>query len=542
MVASPLPPPSKPGAGFSAQVRKELVNAEKIAKGFLDARQYDAEAVETVLSSIKIWPTQARPNVTATGKPVSGMCLGLVNVLGGVGMQVSAISKFCPQMTILVARYARSSIKNGPDDSAFPFSSVQVNHNYAAKRHVDGNNIGPSYICSVGEHAGGKLWVADTYVESASEEEGSKAVILRGGGGEGLVDCHRNWQLFNGNAEHETRPFHATATGACLRISMVAFTHSSYCKLTPNVAEELRVLGFTAGSSDGVELPFFQSFRLDKTELSGDALAQYELLCAKRRASAPPPSAQGSVAVECNGYTAGRGAGWISFATGSSQASLKKRKINSFFTSTAKPKKADSKTEEESPKEEPIAFDLPAKKNGRVEASATIDHAGVVRIDLPRNRTGLWVAELDVKASSKISLLAIQRFDVYKETKKETKALVDYVGKLPTGRVLVLSITDTAIAKTRPLAPEFYACLREIGAPTQTEPIGYRQPFALIGVKGMRETAVCALDKTKVILRLEATLERQGDIVQLSNPKIERTDITEHIIAGTGGGGKEVSQ
>ena len=32
-----------------------------------------------------------------------------------------------------------------------------------AKKHVDGNNIGPSYIIALGEHDGGGLWTADKY-------------------------------------------------------------------------------------------------------------------------------------------------------------------------------------------------------------------------------------------------------------------------------------------------------------------------------------------------------------------------------------------
>ena len=44
-------------------------------------------------------------------------------------------------------------------------------------RHVDGNNLGPSYIMSLGEHTGGKLWTAD----------------------QGEIDCHKKWAKFDGN-------------------------------------------------------------------------------------------------------------------------------------------------------------------------------------------------------------------------------------------------------------------------------------------------------------------------------------------------------
>ncbi|KAH8074992.1 hydrolase [Aureococcus anophagefferens] len=83
---------------------------------------------------------QARPNVSPNEKPVTGMCLGAVNVLGGVGMQVSAVSQNFPKLTELVTAWTRAELPG------FPFSSLQINYNYAAKKHVDSNNIGPSYI------------------------------------------------------------------------------------------------------------------------------------------------------------------------------------------------------------------------------------------------------------------------------------------------------------------------------------------------------------------------------------------------------------
>ena len=54
-----------------------------------------------------------------------------------------------------------------------------------AKKHVDGNNIGPSYIISLGKHTGGNLWTAD----------------------QGIIECHDQWKLFDGNTEHYTTPF-----------------------------------------------------------------------------------------------------------------------------------------------------------------------------------------------------------------------------------------------------------------------------------------------------------------------------------------------
>ncbi len=41
----------------------------------------------------------------------------------------------------------------------FAFTSVQVNHNYKCKKHIDGRNIGESMIIGIGNYTGGRLCV-----------------------------------------------------------------------------------------------------------------------------------------------------------------------------------------------------------------------------------------------------------------------------------------------------------------------------------------------------------------------------------------------
>jgi len=65
-----------------------------------------------------------------------------------VGMQLSAVSQNFQNLVKLVCAWTTKEL---PD---FPFSSLQINYNYAARKHVDGNNIGPSYIRSLGKHTG----------------------------------------------------------------------------------------------------------------------------------------------------------------------------------------------------------------------------------------------------------------------------------------------------------------------------------------------------------------------------------------------------
>ncbi|KAH8051990.1 hydrolase [Aureococcus anophagefferens] len=449
----------KAAGAWTSTVKKSLARAEAAARDALAENDASTARVEAVLCGLDEWPTQARPNVSPNEKPVTGMCLGAVNVLGGVGMQVSALP-------------------------GFPFSSLQINYNYAAKKHVDGNNIGPSYIVSLGDHEGGGLWVADTFVEKATDDGGT---VLRGGGGEAVVD------------------------------------HSSYNKLDAETAADMAALGFTAGSSDGAELDYFKPFRIDKSELAGDALDSYLELRAARKAARPPPTGAGAVGIECNGYSAGKGAGWFSFVGGQA---AKKRRIDAFF----KPKNAAPKPAG------PVTYELPKATNKvstNLEQPATIDGDNVVRVELPKNRVGLWYLELDPKPSGALQCCALERFDLYNDaTFVQSDAFHAHVAALPPGRVVLISITDTAMAKTRPLPKKVYDTLRLLGAPDHIEPIGYRMPFAFIGARGAAPGAASlALDKTKVILRLEASAKRDGDgAVVIADQNEERTDITEPVL------------
>lgn len=100
-----------------------------------------------------------------------------------------------------------------------------------------------------------------------------------------------------------------------------------------------------------------------------------------------------------------------------------------------------------------------------------MDGDGLVRVELPKNRTGLWVAALKLETSG-LSLVSMERFDVYKDTSSETSALVKFVDALPVGAVVLVSITDTAVAKTRPLSRALYDALGALGAALTMEPLG----------------------------------------------------------------------
>ena len=141
----------------------------------------------------------------------------------------------------------------------------------------------------------------------------------------------------------------------------------------------------------------------------------------------------------------------------------------------------------------------PVTKN-KVSAnvSATRAATGLVVVELPKNRVGVWVVELEPRPNGVLKWVALERFDLYNDREGQTAALARFVDALPDGRAVLMCITDTALAKTRPLGQELYEILHRLGAPKAMPPIGYRFPFAMIGAKGMRSgEALCAVDKTK---------------------------------------------
>lgn len=435
---------------------RNLGSAQDLAGQYMSRLAKDGriqpEMVLDVLTSIgdaADWPKQNRPNVTHDSNPVPGICLGLVYALGGAGAKASLISEQFPLLAKFIVRWCRETLPR-VEDGDFPFSSVQINFNYAAKKHVDGNNIGPSYIQCIGDHSGGRLWTAD----------------------QGVVDCKNQWKLFDGNREHATQSFKGT------RISFIAFTHSLYNKLKPDVQKRLLALGFNAARTDGKDFQYFHRYRAERSGLSDEHNTLFRRLLRERMASHPPPSHPGAVAVECYGRQADRGGGWISFV-------------------------ADG---------------------GRVQL-----------VELKPNTTGVWCTVLSLRyPTAALELVEHTQFNFYKDVDGESERFAKHVESLQVGAVVVLSIADTACAKSRPLGPRFYEALKQLGGCEDDEEVGYRQAWSMIGCKGAR-TAHSAHGKRATLLRLQATFAATAApngssiITQMKDAKTERCSIGDAI-------------
>ena len=133
-----------------------------------------------------------------------------------------------------------------------------------------------------------------------------------------------------------------------------------------------------------------------------------------------------------------------------------------------------------------------------------------------KNATGIHVVELDVVPPSTpkqvltFSVREVHRFNLYQDTEAETKRFAKWVDKLPKNTVVGCCITDTAMAKTRPLNSTVYESFRKLGASDSLTLIGYREPFCFLGWKGAgKGKGVYALDakkQSKQLLRLDAVV------------------------------------
>ena len=80
------------------------------------------------------------------------MSLGLVSMHVG-GPVLSLATKEYPCITRLLNQYALSKAGD-----FFEWSTITINDAFASARHRDSGNQGISFICTVGEFSGGKLW------------------------------------------------------------------------------------------------------------------------------------------------------------------------------------------------------------------------------------------------------------------------------------------------------------------------------------------------------------------------------------------------
>merc|ERR1719491_407877 len=155
-----------------------------------------------VLSVLQAWAfkkNEARQNVLPDGiKWVHSDTLGLIRLRTG-GFGVTSATQEYPHVTQLLNAWLKARCP--PEiTGGFPCTSISVNSNYAARRHRDGNNAGPSMIGAFGNFTGGELayWPDDDRSGPVEDLCHDDRIVL---------NLQKGLALFDGCRAHEVDDF-----------------------------------------------------------------------------------------------------------------------------------------------------------------------------------------------------------------------------------------------------------------------------------------------------------------------------------------------
>lgn len=206
--------------GESMVMRAHRLVANRTAEGFLAAANKEKRLIreEEVLETLSFWGFARnvnRVNVLPTGKEwVWSDTLGIIrDRIGDIHCTKPTVRY--PAVTTILNQWLRDHLP--PEAASFKWTSLNLNCNYAAKRHRDGNNFGPSMIKAFGDFKHGELCYFprdDRTVDIAKLPESDKTTL----------DIKKNLCMFNGNSAHEVNDFEGS------RYSVVWFTVGCHAK------------------------------------------------------------------------------------------------------------------------------------------------------------------------------------------------------------------------------------------------------------------------------------------------------------------------
>lgn len=230
-------------SGESAIILAHRLHAQRLAKAALSSAKSSGRRItdDEITQCLEAWGYARNPNRTNVfpdGRQwVWSDTLGLIrDRLGSIHVQ-KATTKY-PEFTELIVKWLTDRLPK--EVKHFKFTSLNLNKDYAAKLHRDGNNFGPSMIAAFGKFEGGELnyWSEDnkqSKLEKLPDKPTEKFQI-----GSGLA-------LFNGNSAHSVSDFKGH------RYSIVYFTASCHPSIHPEDATVLKDLGMPYPTPDEEE-------------------------------------------------------------------------------------------------------------------------------------------------------------------------------------------------------------------------------------------------------------------------------------------------
>ncbi|CAK9044511.1 unnamed protein product [Durusdinium trenchii] len=231
-----------------ARPSKHDVKASRLASSERISTEEVLEALRRIPT--KHWKNTGRANVRPEGTfTIDSITLGLVSCASTQGRPLPSRSTHLYQnLCKLLIRFWKQHIQeeqvcgNIPGCQSLVCTSIQMNRNYAAREHVDGNNTGPSWIIAVGDWAkGGELFIEDP--KGREDHTLGCDVLGRYRTGEicrgTSMDVHNRWARFNGKCVHFVRQYSGGD-----RYSLVFFCAARHYAAPEAAKSFLSVLGF----------------------------------------------------------------------------------------------------------------------------------------------------------------------------------------------------------------------------------------------------------------------------------------------------------
>jgi len=226
----------------SADIQTARIISNEMAKRKLASgkKLTDDDAV-AVLDVWGFAENSTRVNVMPEGaKFVHSDTLGALRMRDGTYRIFDPTTRYEHFTKLICQWFTTTQGKEIPDD--FGFTGININHNYAGKRHRDNGNEGPSAIKALGKFSGGKL----NYFPKDAKKPGRCDVNDLDPKDSIVADLSKKWTLFNGNNGHGVQPFKGN------RFSLVFFTTSKWFKIKEKERKTLARLGFRVSSESSM--------------------------------------------------------------------------------------------------------------------------------------------------------------------------------------------------------------------------------------------------------------------------------------------------
>jgi len=184
-----------------------------------------------------------RSNVAPEGqKFVYSDTVGGIRVIAK-GYRPTCVTTRYPNFVRFLNKWLKDNLPASVADD-FVCTAINLNANYAGRRHRDGNNEGPSIIRAFGKFTGGmlKYWPKD--LKCTGKQQPRVEDLAND-------DCithniKNKTLIFDGNRAHEVTPFEGN------RYSVVFFSTQGFAKFKPADVKTLKSLGFEWPTTEGM--------------------------------------------------------------------------------------------------------------------------------------------------------------------------------------------------------------------------------------------------------------------------------------------------